>query len=153
MFSGIIADVGIIMRAENREGGLRLTISLAGEGPVYDGLRQGLSQVRVGLLEFAEAPERHAKQVFGPAALTPAIDGGWLGGFDPVAEAARVKCPVLLVVGDPACGGMLPPADADPLAAALADCTRVDLRGVGHLPHTQDPVGTLKLLHAFLDSL
>lgn len=88
-----------------------------------------------------------------PAALTPAIDGGWLGGFDPVAEAARVKCPVLLVVGDPACGGMLPPADADPLAAALADCTRVDLRGVGHLPHTQDPVGTLKLLHAFLDSL
>lgn len=88
-----------------------------------------------------------------PAALTPAIEGGWLGGFDPLAAATRVKCPVLLVVGDPACGGMLPPADADPLAAALADCTRVDLRGVGHLPHTQDPVGTLKLLHAFLDSL
>lgn len=88
-----------------------------------------------------------------PAALTPAIDGGWLGGFDPLAAGARVECPVLLVVGDPACGGMLPPADADPLAAALADCTRVDLRGVGHLPHTQDPVGTLKLLHAFLDSL
>lgn len=88
-----------------------------------------------------------------PAALTPAIDGGWLGGFDPLAVATRVECPVLLVVGDPACGGMLPPADADPLAAALADCTRVDLRGVGHLPHTQDTVGTLKLLHAFLDSL
>lgn len=88
-----------------------------------------------------------------PFALTPAIEGGWLGGFDPVAEASRVKCPVLLVVSDPACGGMLPPADAGPLAAALPDVTRVDLPGIGHLPHTQEPATTLRLLHAFLDSL
>jgi pimeloyl-ACP methyl ester carboxylesterase len=88
-----------------------------------------------------------------PATLNPAIEGGWLGGFqlDPI--LARVRCPVLLVVGDPKAGGMLPPADADPLAAALADCTRVDLSGIGHLPHLQDPGTTLKLLHAFLDSL
>lgn len=88
-----------------------------------------------------------------PAALTPALDGGWLGGFDPVAEAARVSCPVLLVAADPAAGGMLPPADADPLTAAFADVTRVNLRGIGHLPHTQEPTTTLRLLHAFLDSL
>ncbi len=88
-----------------------------------------------------------------PFALTPAIEGSWLGGFDSVAEASRVRCPVLLIVSDPASGGMLPPADADPLAAALADVTRVDLPGVGHLPHTQEPATTLRLLHAFLDSL
>ncbi|MBN9520218.1 alpha/beta hydrolase [bacterium] len=88
-----------------------------------------------------------------PFALTPALDGSWFGGLDPVAEAARVHCPALLVVSDPACGGMLPPADADPLAAALADVTRVDLPGVGHLPHTQDTAATLRVLHAFLDSL
>jgi pimeloyl-ACP methyl ester carboxylesterase len=88
-----------------------------------------------------------------PAALAPAVEGGWLGGFDTLATAARVTCPVLLVAGDPRVGGMLPPADADPLAAALADCTRVELPGVGHLPHTQDPGATLTLLHAFLDAL
>ncbi|QDU20454.1 alpha/beta fold hydrolase [Urbifossiella limnaea] len=88
-----------------------------------------------------------------PATLNPAVEGGWLEGFDLAPQLGRVRCPVLLLVGDPKAGGMLPPADADPLAAALTDCTRVDLQGVGHLPHTQDPAATLKLLHAFLDSL
>lgn len=88
-----------------------------------------------------------------PATLNPAVEGGWLAGFDLAPHLARVRCPVLLIAGDTKVGGMLPPVDADPLAAALADCTRVDLAGVGHLPHTQDPATTLKLLHAFLDSL
>lgn len=88
-----------------------------------------------------------------PAALTPALEGPWLGGFDVIETARRVRCPVLLVAADPAYGGMLPPDDADPLTAALADCTRVDLAGCGHLPHTQNPVATLRVLHAFLDSL
>jgi len=55
-----------------------------------------------------------------PATLNPALEGGWLGGFDLGPQLAHVRCPVLLVVGDPKVGGMLPPADADPLAAALA---------------------------------
>ncbi len=111
--------------------------------------------VPLGTLRDAAALRFVAKCVrdLDPATLTPALDGGWLGGFDPVAEATRVLCPVLLVVSDPACGGMLPPADADPLAAALANVARVDLPGVGHLPHTQDTAATLRLLHAFLDSL
>ncbi len=111
--------------------------------------------VRLGDLRDAASLRFVARCVrdLDPAALTPALDGSWLGGFDPVAEAARVRCPVLLVVSDPSCGGMFPPADADPLAAAFEDVTRVNLPGVGHLPHTQDPTTTLRLMHAFLDSL
>jgi pimeloyl-ACP methyl ester carboxylesterase len=88
-----------------------------------------------------------------PDAMTPAIEGGWLDGFDLLAAAKLVNCPTLLLVSDPACGGMLPPADADPLTAALAERVRIDLPGVGHLPHWQDAATTCRLLHSFLGSL
>jgi pimeloyl-ACP methyl ester carboxylesterase len=77
----------------------------------------------------------------------------WLDGFDVFTTAKQVKCPAMLVVSDPAQGGMLPPDDANALASALHDCTRVDLPGVGHLLHWQDTPATLRLLHSFLGSL
>ena len=57
-------------------------------------------------------------------------------------------------VDDPS-GGVLLFGHGPPrgVAAALRDVTRVDLPGIGHLPHTQEPATTLRLLHAFLDSL
>jgi pimeloyl-ACP methyl ester carboxylesterase len=88
-----------------------------------------------------------------PAAMDPPLEKRWLEGFDVLGTAKHVKCPALLVVADPALGGMLPPDDSKPLAAALPDCTRVDLPGVGHLLHWQDTQTTLRLLHAFLGSL
>jgi pimeloyl-ACP methyl ester carboxylesterase len=88
-----------------------------------------------------------------PDVFTPALEKRWLDGFDVLGTAKHVKCPALLVVADPALGGMLPPEDAKPLAQALPDCTRVDLPGVGHLMHWQDTPNTLRLLHAFLGSL
>ena len=75
------------------------------------------------------------------------------GGGTVFAVAKQVKCPTLLVVADAGQGGMLPPEDANPLAAALPDCSRVDLPGVGHLVHWQDTSATLRLLHGFLGSL
>jgi pimeloyl-ACP methyl ester carboxylesterase len=88
-----------------------------------------------------------------PAALDPPLETRWLGDFDLFATAEQVKCPALLVVADPACGGMLLPPDADRLAAALPDVARVDLPGVGHLIHWQDPAACTRLLHSFLASL
>lgn len=88
-----------------------------------------------------------------PEVFDPPLKKQWLDGFDVFGTAKRVKCPALLVVSDPAQGGMLPPEDSKPLAAALADCTRVDLPGVGHLVHWQDTPATLRLLHGFLGSL
>ncbi|MDB5310978.1 MAG: acyl-CoA esterase [Gemmataceae bacterium] len=88
-----------------------------------------------------------------PGVLAPPLEKRWLDGFDPLAAARKVRCPALLVVADPDRGGMLPPADADPLTAALADRVRVDLPGVGHLIHWQDAPAALRLLHGFLGSL
>ncbi|HET6572906.1 MAG TPA: alpha/beta hydrolase [Fimbriiglobus sp.] len=88
-----------------------------------------------------------------PDVLGPPLDGSWLTGFDPIASALVVRCPALLLVADPACGGMLPPADADALAAALPDCCRVSLPGVGHAVHWLAPEATLRPLQAFLTSL
>ncbi|MFM8272724.1 MAG: alpha/beta fold hydrolase [Gemmata sp.] len=88
-----------------------------------------------------------------PAVFDPPLNKVWLDRFDVFAAAKQVKCPTLLVVADPALGGMLPPEDARPLAAALPDCARVDLPGVGHLVHWQDTPATLRLLHGFLGSL
>ena len=88
-----------------------------------------------------------------PDTLTLPLAKKWLDGFDPLAAAAAVRSPALLVIGDPKCGGMLPPPESDSLAAALRDCSRVDLTGIGHLIHWQDAQTTLRLLHTFLGSL
>jgi pimeloyl-ACP methyl ester carboxylesterase len=111
--------------------------------------------VRLGELRDAAALRFMARCLhdLDPDALGPPLDGTWLDGFDPLAVAAAVRCPVLLVVAACDLGGMLPAADADALAAAISDCTRIDLPGVGHLVHWQDTAATLRLLHAFLASL
>lgn len=88
-----------------------------------------------------------------PDTLTLPLAKNWLDGFDPFAAAEAVRCPALLVIGDPKCGGMLPSPESDSLAAALRDCSRVDLVGIGHLIHWQDAPTTLRLLHTFLSSL
>lgn len=110
---------------------------------------------RLGDLRDAAALRFLARclQDLDPDVLGPPRDGSWLNGFDPLAIASDVRCPALLVAADTVCGGMLPPADADAFAAALADCCRASLPGVGHLPHWQAPEATLRLLHAFLASL
>jgi len=138
---------------------------LAGGQPVPDvarklaalqlpGPRPGQT-VRLGDLRDAAALRWMAKCLHDtdPDALGPPTEGRWLDGFDPLAAAAQVRCPAILVAADPNRGGMLPPGDAAALAAALADCTRVDLPGVGHLIHWQDTAATLRLLHGFLGSL
>jgi pimeloyl-ACP methyl ester carboxylesterase len=88
-----------------------------------------------------------------PEVFDPPLKKKWLEGFDILGTAKHVKCPTMLVVADPGQGGVLPPEDAKPLSAALPDCTRVDVPGVGHLLHWQDTPGTLRLLHGFLGSL
>lgn len=88
-----------------------------------------------------------------PDTMTLPLARKWLGNYDPFAAAANVTCPVLLVASDPEKGGMLPPAEAERLTAALVDGHRIDLPGVGHLIHWQDAHRASLLLHAFLGSL
>ena len=88
-----------------------------------------------------------------PETLTPALEGHWLNGFDLLAIAWRVECPVLLLASDPDVGGMLPSQDAADLAAALPDCCRVDFPGRGHLLHGEHPEAVLKVVLPFMESL
>jgi pimeloyl-ACP methyl ester carboxylesterase len=111
--------------------------------------------VRLGDIRDAAAIRFLARclQDLDPDVLGPPLDRSWLTGFDPLALAAGIRCPALLVSADADRGGMLPPRDADALAAALPDGYRVSLPGVGHLVHWEAPEATLRLLHAFLVSL
>lgn len=88
-----------------------------------------------------------------PAIFTPALDGRWLDGYGLLATAAQVKCPALLLVSDPAVGGMMPAGDAELLMTALPDGYRIDFPGRGHLLHGEHPDAVLKAVLPFLESL
>jgi pimeloyl-ACP methyl ester carboxylesterase len=122
---------------------LRLTTAHAGEIVRFGDIRDAAS------LRFVA----RCLQDVDPEVFDPPLKGNWLNGFDVRAIAKQVKCPTLLVVADAEQGGVMLPEDADSLASALPDCTRVNLEGVGHLLHWQDAPGTLRLLHSFLGSL
>jgi len=88
-----------------------------------------------------------------PEVFNPLLDGTWFDGYDEDAIWKAIKCPVLLLRGEEARGGMLPIADADRMAATMADCTRVDVPGVGHLIHWLAAEECARLLLGFLESL
>jgi len=74
-----------------------------------------------------------------PEVLTPVIEGRWLDGYDPLAIAARIRCPVLLLRADPRLGGALDHAEGDAFEAAAARCTSERYPGSGHLLHWLHP--------------
>lgn len=74
-----------------------------------------------------------------PAVLTPLIEGRWLDGFDPLAIAARIECPVRLLQADPAAGGALGDDDCRAFALRAAACRIERFTGAGHLLHWQEP--------------
>jgi len=74
-----------------------------------------------------------------PEVLTPVILGHWLDGYEPVAIAARIRCPVLLLRADPRLGGALDHAEGDAFEAAAADCTSARFPGSGHMLHWLHP--------------
>jgi pimeloyl-ACP methyl ester carboxylesterase len=88
-----------------------------------------------------------------PAAIAAFIENRWLEGLDVAELAGSVMCPTLLLQADPLAGGMLPDEEVASLTAPIADVTRIRYRGIGHLLHWFDPVGTLNPTLAFLESL
>jgi pimeloyl-ACP methyl ester carboxylesterase len=88
-----------------------------------------------------------------PEVYEPILEMRWLEGYSAAETWHGVRCPALLLRGEEALGGMLPSSDADQIAGWLADCTRVDLPGVGHLIHGTAVETTVRLVTAFLESL
>jgi len=74
-----------------------------------------------------------------PEVFTPLVAGTWLEGFDHLALWPRVKCPLLLLQGDPHSGGALTDEDANLSERLAARCQRIRFDGVGHQIHRTVP--------------
>lgn len=82
-----------------------------------------------------------------------ALEGHWLDGYDERAIWQGITCPTLLVRGDPSAGGMLPQDAAEMMALDIAELTRIDLQGVGHLVHGTATELAIRHVLNFLESL
>jgi pimeloyl-ACP methyl ester carboxylesterase len=81
-----------------------------------------------------------------PEVLAPLVAGRWLDGFDHAALLPRVKCPLLLLQGDPAAGGAFTDAD---VALAPPQARHIRFDGTGHQIHRTRPVEFLAALREF----
>jgi pimeloyl-ACP methyl ester carboxylesterase len=88
-----------------------------------------------------------------PEVLTPLLEGRLLAGYDWGRVVSGVRCPALLLRGDEPCGGMLSQDAAQALTEGLADATRIDLPGCGHLIHWEQAEKTLRYVVGFLESI
>jgi pimeloyl-ACP methyl ester carboxylesterase len=116
-------------------------------------LPAGSTQVRLGDVRDAAALHWHAECLarLDPEVLTSVLEGRWLDGHDPAAIAAAIRCPVVLVQADPACGGALADADAAAFAAAAARCRVERVTGAGHALHRDHPERIAALARGLFD--
>ncbi len=82
-----------------------------------------------------------------PEIFTTLVAGAWLDGFDYLSMWPRVKCPLLLLQGDPQSGGALTDQDADLAERSTKQCHRVRFPNVGHQIHRTSPEKVLATLH------
>jgi pimeloyl-ACP methyl ester carboxylesterase len=88
-----------------------------------------------------------------PGTVLTALAGTWFEGFHFGQALRQVRCPVLMLRGDPNFGGMLPQAEADLLFGPVSDLTRLDLAGVGHQIHGTATESMARAIWAFLATL
>lgn len=88
-----------------------------------------------------------------PRVLQDIVSGQWLTGYDFQSLLPKVRCPVLLLQADSACGAMLTDPDVELLTGALADCTLVKFPNAPHLIHAAQPELLLRHVIGFLESL
>ncbi|HLT03281.1 MAG TPA: alpha/beta fold hydrolase [Geminicoccaceae bacterium] len=89
-------------------------------------------------------PHRRNRQAPRPLAATPRA----LAALDLEGELARIRNPTLIVVG--AEDQATPPALGRALADRLPDASLLELPGLGHCPHIQDPDAFAAAIAPFL---
>jgi len=79
----------------------------------------------------------------------------YVAGLDMDEILAAVTCPVLLVSGDPSCGGVMAEEDIAHACDRLTDARHVQLKGIGHGLglSTADPEQLPKAIDDFMESL
>lgn len=88
-----------------------------------------------------------------PRVMRNILEGQWPEGFQLEQSFAGIQCPLLIMRGDVAKGGMLPEQDADGLLKLLKDGVRADFPTAGHLLHWQVRSEAAMQTSAFLESL
>lgn len=94
-----------------------------------------------------------ALQHVDPDVYRPLLAGRWLEGYGFDDVLAAVNCPVLLLGGSLALGGMMYDGEAEEIAGRLKDATLVKPAGAGHLIHWQFIEQTARLVLGFIESL
>lgn len=85
-----------------------------------------------------------------PDVFSPLVAGVWLDAFDHEALWSRVKCPLLLLQGDPATGGACSDADVALARERTCHCQYQRFDGVGHHIHGTRPQEVLAALQRFV---
>ncbi len=118
--------------------------------PTADGKTVKLGDVRDPVsLRFTASCVRQLD----PNVMKTILEDDWLAGFDIDVIFAAIRCPVLLLRGNPALGGMLSSGEADRIVDKLNDCTRIDFQTAGHLLHWQARVDASQHTAMFAESL
>ncbi len=86
-----------------------------------------------------------------PEVLRPIVEACWLDGFDWIALARKVRCPVVLFQSDDTRGGMLGADDTRTLKRMWKGrCEVVRLDDVGHIVHWERPEALLEKIREFI---
>ena len=88
-----------------------------------------------------------------PEVFAPLLANRWPEGYDIPTACSGVRCPALILRGDPALGGMIRRDEALAMAARMADGLVVDVPGAGHLIHWTAAETMARLVLGFLESL
>ncbi len=115
-----------------------------------DGRMLKISDVRDGVsLRFTA----RSLQDLDPAVMEAILEGRWPEKYDIEACLRDIQCPVLILRGDVAKGGMLPDVDAAHLLKLVQDGICIDFPTAGHLLHWQVRAEASMQVSAFLESL
>ncbi len=118
--------------------------------PTADGRPVKLGDVRDAVaLRFTASCLRQLD----PLVMRAVLEEDWQAGLEFESSLSAVSCPVLLLRGNPALGGMLPAEDATRYAGQIPDCTWIDFPTAGHLLHLQARVEASSHTSAFIESL
>ena len=109
----------------------------------------------LGELRFAESLRFSAECLarLDPETYSPVIEGRWLDGYEERRLFPKVRCPVFLLQGDPACGGALTDKDAGFALAACPLARRAQFPRTGHLIHREQPDAVSRVIADFATSL
>jgi pimeloyl-ACP methyl ester carboxylesterase len=86
-----------------------------------------------------------------PQALEDALAGSLEWNTDKV--LGGLTCPVTMITGDPALGAVMTPEEAAQVAGIIPHARTIQVNGVGHLIHDQQPDAWLEAVNAWIEGV